>query len=124
MNRIFLVLISFGLIGCIKEDIQQTPATTVNNGGNTGTSGGGINWPASESMETSYSENWDDWDFSVKEDDTTVINVSVNTSYSENWDGWNFSANGLNGNLTTSYSENWDDWDLTNGNYNIQIRKF
>jgi hypothetical protein len=122
MNRILLVLISFSLIGCIKEDIQQNPATTVNNGNTSGNSGGGVAWPVSEGMETSYSENWDDWDFSIKEDDTTAINVNVYTSYSENWDGWNFSANGFSGSLTTSYSENWDHWNLSSGSYNIELK--
>lgn len=65
---------------------------------------------------TSYSENWDDWDFSFN-----GISGSLFTQFSEDWDNWQFNYGGLTGDIETSYSENWDDWNLSTTNYSISI---
>ena len=69
------------------------------------------------SMMTSYSENWDDWDFNFN-----GLSGYVTTSYAENWDDWDFSIGGVTGSLTTSYAENWDDWDLTTSGFSISMK--
>lgn len=67
-------------------------------------------------LYTSYSENWDDWDFVIN-----GVSGSIYTSYSENWDDWDFSIGGITGSLSTSYSENWDDWNLVTTNFSLSI---
>lgn len=71
-------------------------------------------------MKTTFSEDWDNWDYAIR--DSTTVQVSVDTDFSEDWDNWGFSGGGVSGDISTSFSEDWDNWKLSNGNYTITMK--
>jgi hypothetical protein len=127
----FTLVISMLLVSCLKQEQEGcTDPLAYNYDPNAVVDNGICNYDSSWSgpypytpgnfsgeMYTSYSENWDDWDFKFN-----GISGEVYTSYSENWDDWDFTIGGVSGSLSTSYSENWDDWNLTTSNYSISIQ--
>jgi hypothetical protein len=125
--RALLGIAAFFVLGaCSKEDEGCTDplalnydASALTDDGSCYYDGPGVQLPPdnfSGDLYTSFSENWDDWDFILN-----GISGSVYTSFSENWDDWDFNIGGINGSISTSFSENWDDWNLTTSNFSISI---
>ena len=109
------------LTACTKEDEGCTDplalnynASALTDDGSCYYNGPGIQLPPdnfSADLYTSFSENWDDWDFNVG-----GITGSISTSFSENWDDWNLTTSNFSISIYTSYSENWDDWEVNDDN--------
>ena len=124
-----ILIVTIILTACLKPDkegctdpmaVNYNPAAETDNGNcNYDTTGPYPYLPDNFSgeMYTSYSENWDDWDFEFG-----GVSGSVFTSFTENWDDWDFNFGGVTGSISTSYSENWDDWNLTTSDYSISIQ--
>jgi len=109
MKKIVLgisAVLVLGLFSCEPETISP-----FNN------NGGGYNYPSQAgTMDTDFSNDWDDW--TIRVGDTTGW---VDTQFSEDWDNWSYSFGGQTGNIRTDFSEDWDDWYMTTSTGNIDI---
>lgn len=111
------------LFSCKKDDSGCTDPTAANYNPSALSDDGSCFYPTgyippnfNGDIYTSFSENWDDWDFTFN-----GITGSLYTQFSEDWDNWYFNYGGLTGDIETSFSENWDDWNLSTNNYSISI---
>ena len=47
------------------------------------------------------------------------FNGDIYTSFSENWDDWDFTFNGITGSLYTQFGEDWDNWYFNPGKSSV-----
>lgn len=106
MKNLILICSLFFLVSCKPEPI---PPNTTNN-------------TLTAEMQTAFSEDWDNWDFTVQQADSTNFAINVQTAFSEDWDNWDFWATGISGDIITAFSEDWDNWSLVNTDYNIKMK--
>lgn len=116
MKHLFYICTFLLLGACAPDPVEP-------NNSNNGATGGNGTWPTlAGEMRTPFSEDWDNWDFTIQLTDSTSQTIDVFTAFSEDWDNWDFSGNSISGDIFTVFSNDWDNWRLSNGDYNIQIR--
>lgn len=88
---------------------QQPP----NSNGNSYWNG---NYASYGNLSTSFSEDWDNWNYSLDS-----VSGYYRTAFSEDWDNWDVKINNITAQIDTQFSEDWDNWEFKLNGYNIDI---
>ncbi|WP_258540599.1 hypothetical protein [Parvicella tangerina] len=111
IKYISLVMLTLAILISLFSCQKQQPLNSTNNYN--------YNYTSWDDLSTSFSEDWDNWEFTV---DSSA--GYFRTAFSEDWDNWDVKIGNISGQIDTQFSEDWDNWEFKLSGYNIDIETY